>query len=86
MGRHNDEVALKVWLTRKQYHELDLQQVEESLGAFQGQFIEPIMSKQISEKAVEAKVAAQRRKVYKETLAKLPAEQVEVSKNLKELR
>jgi hypothetical protein len=86
IGKHNDEVALKVWLTRKQYHELDLQQVEESLGAFQGQFIEPIMSKQISEKAVEAKVIAQRRKVYKETLARLPKEQVEVSRSLKDLR
>jgi hypothetical protein len=85
IGKHNDAVALKIWLTRQQYHELDLQQVEESLGAFQGQFIEPIMSKQISEKSVEAKVKAQRRKVYKETLARLPKEQVEVSSDLKDL-
>jgi hypothetical protein len=83
VGKHNDATVMKIWLTREQYIQLDLQQVEESLGAFQGQFIEPIMSKQISEKAVEQKVIKQRRKVYRETLAKLPKEQVELDQSLR---
>ncbi len=83
VGRHNDQTVMKIWLDREQYIKLDLQQVEEGLGAFQGQFIEPIMSKQISEKAVEAKVIKQRRKVYRETLAKLPKEQVELDQSLR---
>lgn len=83
VGKHNDQPVMKIWLTRQQYQELDLQQVEESLGAFQGQFIEPIMSKLISEKAVEKKVVAQRQKVYRETLGRLPAEQVQLAKELK---
>lgn len=83
VGRHNDQTVMKIWLTRDQYIKLDLQQVEEGLGAFQGQFIEPIMSKQISEKAVEQKVIKQRRKVYRETLAKLPKEQVELDQSLR---
>ncbi len=82
IGKHNDETVMKIWLTREQYNELDLRNVEESLGAFQGQFIEPIMSKQISEKAVEAKVIAQRKKVYKETLNRLPQAQVQLAKSL----
>ena len=83
IGKHNDQTVMKIWLTRDQYIKLDLQQVEEGLGAFQGQFIEPIMSKQISEKAVEQKVIKQRRKVYRETLAKLPKEQVELDQSLR---
>ncbi len=82
IGKHNDAVVMKIWLTREQYNELDLRQVEESLGAFQGQFIELILSKQISEKAVEAKVIKERRRVYRETLARLPKEQVELAKTL----
>jgi hypothetical protein len=83
VGRHNDAVVMKIWLTRSQYNALNLQQVEEGLGAFQGQFIEPIMSKQISEKAVEQKVIKQRRKVYRETLGRLPKEQVELDQSLR---
>jgi hypothetical protein len=83
IGKHQDKPVMKIWLTRDQYTALDLQQVEESLGAFQGQFLELIMSKAISEKAVEAKVRAQRHKVYRETLARLPAEQVELDKSLR---
>jgi hypothetical protein len=82
IGRHNDEDVMKVWLDRPQYVALDLQQMEESLGAFQGKYIELIVAKQISEKAVEAKVIQQRRKVYREVLSKLPKAQVELAKHL----
>ena len=83
IGQHNDGIVMKIWLTRPQYERLNLGKVEESLGAFQGQFIEPLMSKQISEKAVEEKTIQQRRKVYRETLARLPKEQVELAPDLR---
>lgn len=83
VGRHNDQTVMKIWLTREQYVGLDLRKVEEGLGAFDGQFIELLMSKQITDKAFEAKKIKQRRKVYRETLARLPAEQVELEKDLR---
>lgn len=83
IGKHDDAVVMKIWLTREQYNEIDMRQVEENLGAFQGQFIELILSKQISEKAVEAKVIKERRRVYRETLARLPKEQVELAQGLR---
>ncbi|MCC6751291.1 MAG: hypothetical protein IT371_26800 [Deltaproteobacteria bacterium] len=83
IGKHKDSVLVKIWMTREQYDELNLRQVEESLGAFQGKYIAALMSKAISEKVVKAKVDAQRKKVYRETLARLPAKQVEFDKSIK---
>jgi hypothetical protein len=83
VGIHDDKEVIRVWMTRSQYQQLDLRNVEESLGAYQGKFIEPIMSKAISEKVVEKKVAKQRLKVYRETFARLPAEQVQIDKRFK---
>jgi hypothetical protein len=82
IGKHNDKTVMKIWLTREQFTQLDIKQVEELLGAFQGQFIEPMMSKQITAEQVHKKVLKQRRKVYRETLARLPKEQVELIKDL----
>jgi len=82
IGKHEDKVVMKIWLSREQFTALDLKQVEELLGAFQGQFIEPMMSKQMTSEQVHKKVLKQRRKVYREALARLPKEQVELIKDL----
>lgn len=83
MGKHNDQIVMKIWLTNEQFKQLGLQQVEESLGAFQGQFIELLMTNQVKEKVVEEKLKKQRRKVYREVLARLPQDQVELEKSLR---
>jgi hypothetical protein len=82
VGKHMDKTVVKIWMTREQFTALDLKQVEELLGAFQGQFIEPMMSKQITSEQVHKKVIKQRRKVYREALGRLPKEQVELIKDL----
>lgn len=83
IGRHDDKDVATIWLTREQYKALDLRQVEESLGAYQGQFIELIIARRITEKAVAMKVEQQRRKIYREALAKLPKEQVIMDTHLR---
>ncbi len=83
IGKHNDLEAVNIWLSRDQYIGLDLRKVEEGLGAFDGQFIELLMSKQISEKAFINKKRKQRHKVYSEALGRLPAGQVMIIKGLR---
>jgi predicted Zn-dependent protease with MMP-like domain len=83
VGKHEDEVVMKVVLTREQFDELNIKQVEEQLGAYQGQFIELLVSQKISSEKVAKKVRKQRRKVYKEVFARLPEDQVLLSKELK---
>lgn len=79
---HNDKVMATIWLTREQYNELDIKQVEEQLGAYQGSFYADLVAGNVKEKQVEQKVKKQRQKVYKETLGKLPAGQVTIDKAL----
>lgn len=83
IGKHNDAEAVNIWLSREQYLGLDFRKIEEGLGAFDGQFIELLMSKQITEKAFIAKKEKQRRKVYGEALGRLPVEQVKIDKDLR---
>jgi len=83
IGKHNDAEALNIWLTREQYVGLDFRKIEEGLGAFDGQFMELYMSKQITEKVFIAKKRKQRRKVYSEALSRLPAAQVKLAKGLR---
>jgi hypothetical protein len=84
IGKHNDQVVMRIVLTREQFTELNIKQEEELLGAFQGQFIELILSKEITEKKVSQKVRKQRRKVYKEKIfGRLPEGQVELIKDLR---
>ena len=42
-------LLMKVWLTRDQFNDLNIKNKEELLGAFQGQFIELILSKKITD-------------------------------------
>jgi hypothetical protein len=81
--KHDDAVVLKIWLTREQYVALDLRKVEEMLGAFDGVLMTKLLSKEVNDKTFETKKIAQRRKVYREALARLPAEQVELTKELR---
>lgn len=82
-GKHNDEVVMKVWMTREQYKALDMTHtLETQLHAFQGQFVELLMSKSITEKEVERKTDKRRREVFREILGRLPKEQVQLIKDL----
>jgi hypothetical protein len=83
VAKHDDAVVMKIWLTREQYVKLDLRKIEEGLGAFDGALMEKYLSKEVNDKAFEARKVAQRRKVYREALARLPAEQVELTKELR---
>jgi hypothetical protein len=84
IGKHDDAVVMKIWMTRKQYVALNMTHVlETQLHAFQGQFVEQLASKTITEKQVERKTAERRRKVFRELFAKLPKEQVELIKDLR---
>ena len=83
IGQHDDQVVMKIWLNREQYTALALSQVEESMGAFQGKYMNDLLARKMTEKTLQSKLAKERRRVYRETFAKLPAEQVELAKFLK---
>jgi hypothetical protein len=83
VGVHNDEPVIRIWLTRDQFEQLNLRQVEESLGKFQGAFIEQLMSRPQDANMVEKKVEERRRKLYRETFSRLPEGQVELAKFLR---
>jgi hypothetical protein len=83
IGKYKDDVVMKIWLTRDQYTALDMTNyLEKELHAYQGQFVELLMSKQVTEKEVERKTAKRRRKVFREIFSRLPKEQVELAKDL----
>jgi hypothetical protein len=84
IGKHGDEVVMKIWMSRDQYAALDMTAfIEKELHAFQGQFVELLLSRQIKEKVVERKTAKRRREVFREIFSRLPAEQVELAKDLR---
>jgi hypothetical protein len=83
IGKHNEQTAIKVTVTAEQFKALNIKQVEELLGAYQGKFIELLMSKKITDEQVRSKVLKQRLKVYREAFAKLPKEQVELLPSLR---
>ena len=83
VGKHDDKEVMRIWLTREQYDQLGLRRIEESLGAYQGKFIEPQMSGRITEKQVARKVAKERRRLYREALGRLPPEQVQLARWLR---
>lgn len=83
IGMHDGREVMRIWLTREQYEQLNLRHVEEGLGAFQGKFISRMLEDPKSAKMVERKTAQQRRKVYRETFARLPKEQVQLDKSLR---
>jgi hypothetical protein len=82
-GKHKDEVAMKIWMTRDQYVALNMTHyLETELHAFQGQFVELLASKQITEKEVIKKTRKRRRKVFRAIFARLPKEQVQLIEDL----
>jgi hypothetical protein len=83
VGIFEDREVAKIWMTREQYQQLDLRLVEEGLGAFQGKFINLLMTKEMTSEQVEKKVNEQTRKVYRETFARLPEGQVAIDKTIK---
>jgi len=83
IGKHDGNVVMKIWLNRDQYVGLNMTHVlETQLHAYQGQFVELLMSKKVSEKEVERKTDKRRHKVFRELFARLPKEQVELVKDL----
>ncbi|MEK6606146.1 MAG: hypothetical protein AABZ30_00630 [Myxococcota bacterium] len=83
VGEHQGTSLLQVRLTREQYDALGITKIEEDLGAFVGQFMGGMLQGAIEDAVVQAKLAKKRRQVYGAMLAKLPAEQVVVSKKLR---
>jgi len=76
VGKHNDDVVMKIWLTRQQYQELSLRKLEEELGAARGKFMKQLIGGKISERKVQAELGKERRKLYRAAFAKLPDKQV----------
>ena len=68
-AKHHDKIVARVALTRDQYNKIDLKQMEESLGAYQGQFYQDLVSQKITSETVEQKLKEQRRTIYKEAFA-----------------
>jgi len=83
IGKHKDEVVMKIWMTRDQYTALNMTHyLETELHAFQGQFVELLASKQITEKEVIKKTRKRRREVFRAIFDRLPKEQVQLTKDL----
>lgn len=79
IGEHEGKEIIRVWLTRKQYEQLDPRAVEEAVSAFHGKFINKLLSKQVTEKKMQAEVEKERKKVYRELFARIPKEQLELA-------
>lgn len=81
VGKHKDQVIMRVWLTADQYKSLDMQQtVEQEINAYAGAFVQKLMNKEVTEKVYNRKVAKRTREVFRKILSRLPEEQVEVHK------
>lgn len=83
VGEHNGKEVVRIRITREQYEQINITKVEEDLGAFSGQFMAGQMQGAISDEAVAAKLAKERREVYGAMLKQLPPDQVVISKTLK---
>ncbi|MCA9670509.1 MAG: hypothetical protein KC503_33160 [Myxococcales bacterium] len=80
-GKHDDEVVVRIWMTREQYEQLNLRQVEEGINAYRGKFVNRMLDgNPRTAKMVEKKAAKKRKKVYREVFARLPKEQVQLAK------
>jgi len=81
-GIHRDKVVFQVELTRAQYKQLGLKRLEESLGAYQGRFIERLLDRKITEHEVQRRVDRRRLETYRKVFAKLPGGQVRIVEGL----
>ena len=83
-AKHHDKIVAKIVITRELYDKIDLKQMEESLGAFVGQFYQDLVSQKLTSEKVEQMVKEQRRKIYKEALDTFPEGAVAIDKDLYE--
>jgi len=81
-AKHHDNIVAKIVLSRDLYNKIDLKQMEESLGAFQGQFYQDLVSQKITSEKVEEKLKVQRRKIYKEAFAQFAEGEVTIDEAL----
>jgi hypothetical protein len=79
VGTHHGQQVIKVWLTRGQYTELQPRSLEEQMGAFKGKFMNALIARSISEKALEQKLSREQRRLYRAAFSRLPAEQVQLA-------
>lgn len=82
IGKHQDVITLKIWMTREQYTKLNLIQVQQDLAEYRGKFVEVLMGGKVKEEEVAKKIDEKRRKLYGELLASLPKEQVQLAEKL----
>ena len=71
-AKQHDKIVAKIAISRELYTKIDLKQMEESLGAYQGEFYQDLVSQKITSEKVEKKVKEQRRKIFKEAFAQFP--------------
>ena len=81
-AKQHDKIVAKIVVTRELYNTIDLKQMEESLGAFVGQYYQDLVSGKLTSEKVEAMVKEERRKIYKEALATFPEGAVVIDEDL----
>lgn len=83
VGEHRGKELVRIRMTREQEAQINITKIEEDLAAFSGQFMAGQMYGQVSDAAVAAKVARERKRVYQIELGQLPPDQVVIDKSLK---
>lgn len=82
VGTHRGATLLRVVLTREQYRQVNLRQVEESLGEFRGKLINMKLAGKVDDRKMETMLAKRRRELYREVFELLPKENVEIARQL----
>ena len=82
VGTHGGETVIRVRLTRHQYRQLNLSQVEESLGETERPPDGDALARRIGDKGMERRLNARRRKLYREVFALLPENSVTIAPRL----
>ena len=82
-GIHQGETVITVTLTRAQYDDLKLRELEAQLAAFQGDLVSHLHDGSLKEREFQRKATSERSRVYRDLLAKLPEEQVTLAKALR---
>jgi hypothetical protein len=83
VGTHHGETVIRVRLTRHQYRQLNLNQVEESLGELRGRLMEMYLARRIGEKAMARRLSVRRHRLYRDVFALLPPKDVIIAPGLR---
>jgi hypothetical protein len=83
VGEHQGKPLLQVSLTRDQYRQVNLRQVEEGLGEFRGRLINMKLAGKTSDKKMQRMLSKKRRRMYREVFAILGDDNVMVSRSLR---